>query len=291
MGSSSVKVIIAAHKQCELPRDEIYLPVFVGAALKRSGALEASEALETSEASEASVIPEGFTPDDTGENISVKNPYYCELTGLYWAWKNLCDDYIGLVHYRRFLGRRGSKKDPYAGVLTKKLWDKELAANPDIKVIVPQKRNYYIETLGSHYAHTHDATHLVTTRAIIAEQQPDYLRSFDRVIKQRSGHMFNMMIMERGTLDNYCSWLFPILDELVKRTDISGLSAFDARFPGRIAEILLNVWLDFNADIGIISRRSIVSMNFFEAGRVNWLKKGTSFLSAKFTGKRYKGSF
>ncbi len=39
---------------------------------------------------------------DTLENISVKNNNYCELTSIYWAWKNLNSDYIGICHYRRF---------------------------------------------------------------------------------------------------------------------------------------------------------------------------------------------
>ncbi len=63
-----------------MPNDDIYLPLHVGAKGKKSL---------------------GYTQDDTGKNISGKNPYFCELTGLYWAVNNLDADYIGLVHYRR----------------------------------------------------------------------------------------------------------------------------------------------------------------------------------------------
>ena len=83
-----IKVIVAAHKPYRMPQDSMYLPLQVGRAL-------ADQDL-------------GWQGDNTGDNISLKNPYYCELTGLYWAWKNLKADAIGLVHYRRFL-RGGGK--------------------------------------------------------------------------------------------------------------------------------------------------------------------------------------
>lgn len=85
-----IKILVAAHKKYWMPSDDVYMPLQVGA--------EGKESL-------------GYTPDNTGDNICSKNPNYCELTGLYWAWKNLDCQYIGLCHYRRYFGRRVHTKD------------------------------------------------------------------------------------------------------------------------------------------------------------------------------------
>lgn len=40
-----------------------------------------------------------------GENIVEKNPFFCELTGLYWLLKNRwkeMEDYVGFCQYRRY---------------------------------------------------------------------------------------------------------------------------------------------------------------------------------------------
>ena len=130
-----IKVIIAAHKQYLMPDKDCYLPVQVGSALHKAV---------------------GYTPDNTGDNISEKNPYYCELTGLYWAWKNLPADVIGLVHYRRYMGKKNGivgliqrYRDPLGSILDGKDIEK-LMKKSDI--ILPKRRKYYIETLYSHYA-------------------------------------------------------------------------------------------------------------------------------------------
>ena len=74
------------------------------------------------------------------------------------------------------------------------------------------------------------------TRKIVSELSSDYLETFDKVMKQRSGYMFNMFIMSKENVDAYCEWLFPIVDELYRRIDIEGYSAFDARLFGRVSE-------------------------------------------------------
>lgn len=268
------KIVIAMHKPYEVPIDPVYFPLQVGAAGKMS------------------IIPlnrkDPIARDDTGDNISEKNASYCELTGLYWAWKNLRADAVGLVHYRRYFVRQnlsdGLNHLPLDEILTKEEAE-YLMERYDI--VVPKKQKYYIETLYSHYAHTHYREHLDITREIIADKCPEYLDICDRVFRQRSGHMFNMFLMKKEWMDAYCSWLFPILEELERRMGTPDLSAFQGRFYGRVSEILFNVWLEKQKEAG----RRICEIACLYAEQIDWWKKGTSFLKAKFFGKKYEGSF
>ena len=259
-----IKVIVATHKKYQMPSDEMYLPVHVGA--------EGKDKI-------------GYTPDNTGDNISIKNPYFCELTGLYWAWKNLDAEYIGLVHYRRhFTIAKKIPKDEESkfDILLTKAQTDELLESVD--VILPSKRNYYIENLYSHYEHTMFVEPLDITGEIIKEKYPEYSGEFEKLHNRTSAHMFNMMIMKKEILNRYCEWLFDILFELEKRTDVSKYDSFHARFFGRVSELLLDVWINTN-DVNFTEAKVIDMQN------VNWIKKGISFLSAKFGGKKYDKSF
>lgn len=264
----SVKIIVATHKVYKMPKDSMYLPLHVGA-----------EGKETEL---------GYTKDNTGENISDRNPSFCELTGLYWAWKNLNEDYIGLAHYRRHFSNGGRSKKLFENVLRYSDIEPMLGK---VKVFVPKKRRYYIETLYSHYKHTHYVEHLDKTRDIIKKKYPEYLHSYDKCVKRTYGYMFNMMILDKKTMDSYCTWLFDILFSLEKEVKMPELSAFQARFFGRVSEIIFNVWLDYQLESGKIKKQQVKELPYMHMEKINWWKKGTSFIKAKFFKKRYEGSF
>ncbi len=261
---NDIKIIIATHKKYQMPKDKLYLPLHVGAEGKNSL---------------------GYQKDNEGDNISKKNPFFCELTGLFWAWKNLNADYIGLVHYRRHLtiSKNSGKttEEKFKNVLTLKQV-KELLKDNDI--ILPNKRKYYIENLYNHYKHTMYVEPLDETREIIKKKYPEYLEEFDKLKKRTSAHMFNMFVMKKEILDGYCKWLFDILFELEKRMKNKEYDQFHSRFYGRVSELLLDVYLNTN-------NMSYKEVKFMDMENINWWKKGTSFLKAKLFGKKYEKSF
>lgn len=258
----NIKLLIAAHKQCELPKDDIYLPVQVGKALHPELTLE------------------GYQPDNEGENISGKNPFYSELSAVYWAWKNLKADYIGLVHYRRHFCLKRKETD----------WDsilntgeaEELCREYDL--ILPKKRKLYIETVYSHYDHTFFGEQFDKARDIIAKRCPEYVETFDRHMKERQEHLFNMFIMKESLFHQYCEWMFPILEELETYYDLKNMDPFQARLIGRVSERLMDVWIQKN-------NLRYKEIDFLYFGKKNMVRKFWGFAMAALFHKRYKKSF
>ena len=140
----------------------------------------------------------------------------------------------------------------------------------DCDVLLPKKRHYYIETNYNQYAHAHHAVDLDTTREIIAEKCPEYLAEFDKCMKKRGCHIFNMFIMSRDVFERYCSWLFDILFELERRLDISAYNDNDARIFGFVSERLMDVFLGTHG----IKYKELPYV-FME--KQNWLVKGGNF--------------
>lgn len=248
------KIYVAAHKPYVQPEDPLYEIIQVGA---------------------TGHTPFCSTRDDFGRNISEKNQSFCELTALYWMRYNSQADILGLVHYRRYFASKCIKfRSKWQNILS----SKELALiMQNVDMILPKKRNYVIETTYSHYAHAHHEKDLHAVRAVIYELCSEYLPAFDLVMRKRSGHRFNMFIMKRKVLNEYCDWLFPILFELEKRIDISDYDDYNKRVFGFIGERLLDVWL-MNRDYTYVERKVL------EIEKTNKIKKVGYFLWRKLKG-------
>lgn len=244
--------MVAAHKNYQMPDDTtMYLPIFVGKSLHPD-------------------VNHTFQGDNTGDNISDKNGSYNELTALYWGWKNLDADYVGLVHYRRYFSLKYGKK--IENILSAQEV-KTILSKYD--VILPKKRNYYIETNYSHYVHAHPKEELDVTRTVLENKYPDYLSFYDDTMKRRSAHLFNMFVMKKELFDAYCTWLFDILNEVEERLDISGYDRYQSRVFGFISERLLDVWIEKN------------QIKFYETHVLytesqHWPKKIFEFIKRKF---------
>lgn len=246
-----IKILVATHKEYWMPKDEVYLPLHVGREGKQNL---------------------GYVGDNTGENISVKNANYCELTGLYWAWKNLECEYIGLCHYRRYFSKKSVGKDKKAAILHKDDYEKLLQK---YDVLLPKKRNYYIETVRSQYEHAHNKRDLDEVEKIVQELYPEYSEAFNKVMNRTKLHILNMFVMKKEKFDEYCKWLFDILFELEKRINISDYNKYEARVFGFLSERLFNVWLERQ-------NMNCCEVPVINLEDVNWIKKICNFLVRKF---------
>lgn len=268
--AQTITVGVAAHKPYAMPNDSCYLPIHVGRSLHPEL---------------TSQFGSRFVGDDTGDNISKRNASYSELTALWWLWKNCDSDFKGLMHYRRYLASQNLAKrrsrDRLSSVVT---GDELLGMLSEVDAVLPRRRNYYIETMRSHWDHTQPPEQLSEAERVVAELEPRYLKAFSKVLSSRDAHMFNMMVMRSELFDSYCAWLFPLLDELTRRLDPASYSPFQARYPGRVSELLLDAWLDVN---GV----SYIELPTVSPEPVDWMAKGKGFLAAKFLGKRYERSF
>lgn len=211
------RIFVMTHKKIEELSDktlmpDIYIPMQVGRAGK--------EGL-------------GYLGDDTGDNISEKNSSYCELTGMYWLWKNMDCDIIGICHYRRFFTRDEK-------LLDREYVEQQISRYP---IIAPNSCCVKDENVYDHYRKRHYTKDLDLCREVIEEKCPEYVPAFDYAMEIGLISIANMWITKKAIYDRYCAWLFDILFEVERRLDTSGYDAYQRRVMGFLSERLFRVWL------------------------------------------------
>lgn len=178
--------------------------------------------------------------DNSGDNISVKNVNYSELTGLYWLWKNKLliekvndrNKYYGLVHYRRVLSL--SEDDLLRLV------------DNDVDVILPYPMPYEPNIEVHHERYLKDADWQVLLSAI-KELEPDYAARLPKVMKQQYLYNYNIIIARKQVLVDYCQWLFPILERIEETSNSRGSDRKD-RYIGYMGETLETIYFVLNHD-------------------------------------------
>jgi len=181
----------------------------------------------------------GDVRDNTCDNIAEKNGSYCELTALYWLWKNCTDDYIGIDHYRRFFNNTFSYGHVIDDATIRKILRKyDVIVSFNNKLGVTVKEDYCSEC-----GYEKD---LIQLRNVIADLYPEYVPEFDEVFNGHSTYFYNMMIASQQVFTEYCKWLFNILFEVEKRIDISNYDAYHKRIFGFMAERLLTIYVQHN---------------------------------------------
>lgn len=219
----------------------------------------------------------GFLKDNEGDHISAKNPTYCELTALYWIWKNsehINSEFIGLSHYRRYfcLPEKLKKKKLFLtiekpnknGVYSKTLTNEGLQkiASNEIKatllshltaqeIIVAKatplgSKKHYDFTIKDSYIYNHIREDWYTLEAALEKICPTYAqfgKTYFETAKEM--HSFNMFIGSKAFLNEYCTWLFPILTALEQTVKLSDYP-YQRRIFGFMAERLLNLYIKKN---------------------------------------------
>ncbi len=221
--NNDLQIFIVTHKENYIPNIEGYSPIEVGAFFHDKKICDIR--------------------DNIGDNISSKNPNYCELTAYYWIWKNVTAKYVGLVHYRRFLSsKRISDDERY--FLSKK---KTLELLEKYDAIFPETIMWKDYTVAE--AYDHGSGHykdLEILRGVISDICPEYLGVYDQVTSGHEASYSNILVIKKQLFDLYCEWLFTILSETEKRVDISNYTVEEKRIFGFMSEILLNVWSQYN---------------------------------------------
>ncbi|PKV52212.1 uncharacterized protein DUF4422 [Aquimarina sp. MAR_2010_214] len=230
-----INIYTVTHKSLALPTNDLFQPILVGNRKEN--------------------IPDNFLQDDIENHIAEKNPNYCEITAMYWIWKNVKHiDYIGICHYRRYFNfidaftfshiKRVKKyKNRYSleKVCSQRHNKKIEKLLKDYDFILPKKRPLK-KTMYNQYIENHKEENLKLAIEIIHELYPDYVTSMTQVFNKKKGYFYSMMITSKVIYDQYMTWLMRILFEVEQRIIKSGIG-IEPRVFGFLAERLFNLYL------------------------------------------------
>lgn len=207
-----LNILVCAHKQDPNTRnDQVFKAVQGGRALHPD-------------------LDLGFLNDNTGDNISARNPFWSELTVLYWGWKNISDvEYMGLNHYRRYFD----------------IDVNDIDALMDGYDMIVGKSN----TMMSNHERARNLMHMTSIEDyyVFADtflsMHPECEQAFmEYFYHSRKSYPFQMFIASKKLYDEYCQFMFPVLFETEKRVKPHGYTR-QKRTVGYFGEWFLGLYI------------------------------------------------
>ncbi|MBQ9991108.1 MAG: DUF4422 domain-containing protein [Lachnospiraceae bacterium] len=209
----SIHLFTITHKPFTPPGDSLYVPLHVGRANSQDL---------------------GYLGDHTGDSISALNSNFCELTGIYWLWKNYQkEDYVGICHYRRYLiNEKGSifTQNELEDLLSRY----DILTTRLLTLPVPYREGF---------SANHHEKDLLALERILKEKYPEYHPVFHELVNSPHTYFGNIFVTSRENFDAYCEWLFTLLFALLKETDFTGYNNYQKRLFGFLSEFLQTVWI------------------------------------------------
>ena len=269
MEQTKIKVLIPYHKPWGLlESDGVFVPIHCG----RDVALEDTKDGKLDEGNVA-WLTDHMMGDNTGDHISSKNRSHCELTGLYWAWKNYDKlgnpDYIGFMQYRRhFIFREEAFRydelhdEPKAyknrhvgfiypdyqkdfGVTDEMVrkycsqYDLILPIECDLSLVgVKTAREDFITRIEG--THASDFDIYMNT---LKELYPEYYPTMKELAQSHRKRMYQTFIAKKELFFEYCEFLFTMINKLDERIDTSSYSVNGRRTIGYFGEMLFGCFM------------------------------------------------
>lgn len=265
--NDKLKLLVGYHKKSFLLKSDILCPIQLGKKLEttvsKDGLLDSDE---------YSWLHQNMIGDDTGDNISDKNRNYSELTGIYWAWKNLHKldnpSYIGFMHYRRqfcfnesllesILKKRGITPQKQNNLIflngISEFTEDEISNLFSSALIYRNITGYdivvpciYTEITQLEKFKTRNDllvfSDLEKSIEITNQLFPDYSSSLKAALNTHNNNLFNMFIMKTEIFNECCNFMFSILFELEKFISYEGRNANQKRLFGYVSEVLFTAF-------------------------------------------------
>ena len=190
--------------------------------------------------------------------------YLSDINLDYWIWKNSQEDIIGKFQYRKWL--LNEDKEKYERQELERIFK-------NFNIMLGFMKSNISEHIVNNvhcYNHAHASfdfrltveilQQLVDSAEIGAEAFNDYMYNSHTLVYA------NLFIAKREIIFEYYDWLFPVLEEFVKRSSFKYYpDKYQQRAPGYIAERLFSFWCLYKKGLKIY----IANKNLEEVNRDN----------------------